>query len=68
MSFELIADYDKPKVKKINKHVTMAIYTNDDAKDIIVAIRNSKNEEVQTIYLFEETLKKILEKISWLSK
>lgn len=64
MNFELIEDYSKPKVKKINKYVSMAIYTNDDTKDIIVAIKNNKNEEIQTIYLFEETLKKILQKIS----
>ena len=62
MNFELIEDYNKPDIKKINKYVSMAVYTNNKKKDTIVCIKNMKNDEVQTIYLLEGTLKKILKK------
>lgn len=64
MNFDLIEDYNKPEVKEVNKFVSIAIYNNDERNNTIVCIKNEKEGKVQTIYLFEETLKKILEKIS----
>lgn len=47
--------------KKINKHVSVIVYKQKNEKTVI-EIKNNKEFE-QVIYLYEETLKKIANKV-----
>lgn len=62
MIFDEYEGYNKPKVKKINEHVYIAVYKRK-GKDTIVSIANNKGEELQQINLLITTLKKIFSKL-----
>lgn len=62
MIFDEYEGYDKPKIKKINQYVYMAIYKGKRKKTIIT-LANNKGEELQKINLFDTTLKKIFNKM-----
>lgn len=61
MIFENFENYNKPKVRKVNKYVSIAIYTSKSNPKII-GISNTKGENNNIIYLYPETLEKILKK------
>ncbi len=62
MIFEEYEGYNKPKVTKINQHVSIAVYKGK-GKETIVNIANNKSEELQRVILLATTLKKISNKI-----
>ena len=62
MIFDEYEGYNKPKVKKINQHVYIAVYKGK-GKETIVSIANDKGEELQKINLLTTTLRKIFVKL-----